>query len=72
MDIKDFQNSGKFKKIIPAVYIISWIVMFTGPHFFPVIYMNLHYILMIYLLYKVVWVPTTMLIVFIEAWKNMN
>jgi hypothetical protein len=72
MDISDFKNSSQYKKIIPIMYVISWIAMFTGPHYFPVLYMNLYYVLMIYLLYKVIWIPTTMLIVFIEAWKNMN
>ena len=34
MDIRDFEGLTKFKLIIPAVYIISWISMFMGPSLF--------------------------------------
>ena len=72
MDLSDFTNSRKYKIIMPIIYFISWTMMLTGPYYYPVLYINLYYTLTIYLAYKTIWVLTTMSIVFIEAWKNMN
>jgi len=38
MDISDFEGIYKYKLILPAMYIISWISMFLGPSLFPVVY----------------------------------
>ena len=38
MDIRDFEGIYKYKLILPAMYIVSWISMFLGPSLFPVVY----------------------------------
>ena len=38
MDITDFDGNQKFKYFIPSIYIINWILIITGPIFFPVYY----------------------------------
>ena len=38
MDIRDFEDIYKYKLILPAMYIVSWISMFLGPSLFPVVY----------------------------------
>jgi hypothetical protein len=38
MDIRDFEGIYKYKLILPAMYIISWVSMFLGPSLFPVVY----------------------------------
>lgn len=72
MDIRDFEGLTKFKIIIPLLYIISWICMFVGPSFFPVIYQQLSIILIIYLVSKIIWIFATMTIVAIKSWKLIN
>ena len=41
MDIRDFESIYKYKLILPAMYIVSWISMFLGPSLFPVVYQAL-------------------------------
>jgi hypothetical protein len=36
MDIRDFDGNYKYKFIVPCFYVFSWIIMITGPFFFPV------------------------------------
>lgn len=72
MDIRDFEGLTKFKVVIPLLYIISWVCMFVGPTFFPVIYQKLSIGLLIYLVYKIMWVFTTMAIVLIRSWPLIS
>lgn len=72
MDIRDFEGLTKFKLFIPLIYVISWVCMFVGPSFFPVIYQKITIALLSYVLYKILWVFVTMIIVLIKSWKNMN
>jgi len=53
MDIKDFEGMFKYKLFMPALYILSWIAMFTGPHFYPVAYQQYSIIMIGYLVFKV-------------------
>lgn len=68
MDIRDFEGLTKFKVVIPLLYIISWVCMFVGPSFFPVIYQKLSIGLLIYLVYKIMWVFITIVIVLVKSW----
>lgn len=68
MDIRDFEGLTKFKLVIPLLYIISWVCMFVGPSFFPVVYQKLSIALLLYLVYKIGWVFITMVIVCIKSW----
>jgi len=72
MDIRDFEGLTKFKIVIPLLYIISWVCMIVGPSFFPVIYQKLSIGLIIYLVYKILWVFITMVIVTIKSWPLIN
>lgn len=38
MDFSDFNGNLKFKCIVPAVYILNWVLMVVGPIYFPVYY----------------------------------
>ena len=48
MDINDFKDSFKYKLLIPGVYLLSWILMFTGPTFFQAEYQNICIVIMLY------------------------
>jgi hypothetical protein len=54
MDIRDFEDIFKFKLVLPAMYIISWISMFLGPSLFPVVYQRICFIILIYMGIKLV------------------
>lgn len=40
MDIKDFQDNLSYKLYLPNIYIFNWILMFSGPFYFPKFYEN--------------------------------
>ena len=67
MDIRDFEGLTKFKLIIPILYVISWVCMVVGPSFFPTIYQKICIGCFLYVLYKILWVLTTMLIVLFKT-----
>jgi hypothetical protein len=48
MDLKDFEGLFIFKLILPLMYIISWLSMFLGPAFFPVVYQKLCFAVLVY------------------------
>jgi hypothetical protein len=52
MDLEDFKYNYKYKIIIPAIYIISWVAMFLGPFTFQVLYQKICICLLIYLSFK--------------------
>jgi hypothetical protein len=54
MDIRDFEDIFKFKLVLPAMYIISWISMFLGPSLFHVVYQRICFIILIYMGIKLV------------------
>lgn len=72
MDIRDFEGLTKFKLFIPILYIISWICMFAGPSFFPVIYQRISIGLLIYLVYKIASVLMTCVLVLVKSWSLIN
>lgn len=49
MDISDFEGIYKYKLILPAMYIVSWICMFLGPSLFPVIYQRICFGVLLYM-----------------------
>ena len=52
MDLEDFKYNYKYKIIIPAMYIISWVLMFVGPFYIQVLYQRICIIMLIYLTFK--------------------
>ena len=52
MDLEDFKYNYKYKIIIPAMYIISWILMFVGPFYLQVLYQRICIIMLLYLTFK--------------------
>lgn len=72
MDIRDFEGLMKYKLFIPMLYIINWVCMFVGPSFFPVVYQKISIALLLYLLYKILYVFLTIIIVLCKAWPLMN
>ena len=49
MDIRDFENNFKYKLILPIIYVTNWILMVTGPFFFPVGYQKYYFVTIAYL-----------------------
>lgn len=72
MDIRDFENIYKYKLILPALYIISWICMFLGPSLFPVVYQRICFIILCYLAVKVVSFGFINLVLLIGNWRILN
>lgn len=54
MDISDFQGTYQYKLILPTVYILSWVSMFAGPIYYPIVYEYVNHICLFYSLIKVV------------------
>lgn len=52
MDIRDFEGIYKYKLILPAMYIISWIAMFLGPSLFPVVYQAICFGILLWMAFK--------------------
>lgn len=69
MDIRDFQGLTKFKIIVPAVYICSWLCMILGPVFFDVVYQRICIFVLIYTDVKVLILLSIMIIVTIRSNK---
>lgn len=38
MDMEDFNHNKKYKVILPILYIVNWVLMITGPAYYPVGY----------------------------------
>jgi|JI7StandDraft_1071085.scaffolds.fasta_scaffold1036881_1 hypothetical protein len=72
MDIHDFDGLTKYKLYIPLLYIISWICMFIGPAYFPIVYQKLSIGFFIYLTYKIMWIMITMIIIVIRSWSLID
>lgn len=72
MDIKDFDNLGSYKLIIPITYIINWILMIIGPIFYPVNYQVYAFIAKAYLAAKSVHAFVNTIIGFIFANAILN
>lgn len=72
MDIRDFEGLTKYKIVIPLLYIISWVCMFVGPSFFPIVYQKIAIVFIVYLTYKLSWVFITMIIVLVKSWPLIN
>lgn len=49
MDIKDFENNFKYKLYLPFVYVANWVLMLTGPFYFPSLYQRYYLCAIAYL-----------------------
>lgn len=38
MDIRDYDNTYKYKFFLPMLYVVNWALMLTGPFFYPAAY----------------------------------
>lgn len=72
MDINDFQGLFKFKLVIPALYLISWAMMFTGPYFFSVAYQTISFGFLVYLAIKVSIMFFIAIMAFFRTQKVLN
>lgn len=72
MDIRDFEGLTKFKTIIPAMYVISWVSMFLGPSFFPVIYQKFSIFCLLYILFKILIIVFVMIHICIKSYSLVN
>ena len=52
MDMEDFKYNYKYKIIIPALYILNWILMFVGPFYLQVLYQKICIFILVYLTFK--------------------
>jgi len=72
MDIRDFEDIYKFKLILPALYIISWISMFLGPSLFPVVYQRICFGILIYMGIKMLSFGFINFVLLVENWRIVN
>lgn len=72
MDIADFQGLFKFKLIIPALYVFSWIAVFLGPSLFPVVYQRYCIGLWIFLLLKMCYLFFNMLVILARTYNTLK
>lgn len=72
MDIRDFEGLTKFKVIIPAMYVLSWISMFMGPSLFPVAYQKFTIACLFYTLYKIINVFLYMIVVTCKGYGQVG
>ena len=72
MDIRDFEGLTKFKVIVPAMYILSWVSMFMGPSLFPVVYQKFSIFCLLYILGKIMMVAFTMMYVTINGYSQVS
>lgn len=61
MDTRDFEGLTKFKLILPALYILSWLAMLIGPSYFPNQYQYFIVFCLIYLLIKILQMLLTLI-----------
>jgi hypothetical protein len=72
MDIRDFEDIYKFKLILPALYIISWVSMFLGPSLFPVVYQRICFGILIYMGIKMLSFGFINFVLLVENWRIVN
>ena len=72
MDLEDFKYNYKYKIIIPAIYIISWVAMFLGPFTFQVLYQKICISLLLYLSFKSLSLLVISIINFFKATGVLN
>ena len=72
MDIRDFEDIYKFKLILPALYIVSWISMFLGPSLFPVVYQRICFGILIYMGIKMLSFGFINFVLLVENWRIVN
>ena len=52
MDIRDFENNGKYKLFLPILYVVNWALMLTGPFFYPVAYQYICFAIILFMAFK--------------------
>lgn len=67
MDINDFKGLTKYKVIIPALYIFSWLSMLVGPVYFNKFYQIFCLAIIFYSSIKVLILITIMIIVNVKS-----
>lgn len=72
MDIRDFEGLTKFKVIIPALYILSWIAMFMGPSLFPVAYQKYSIVMLLYILGKIMMTFFTLFYICVKGYSQVS
>lgn len=72
MDIRDFEDIYKYKLILPALYIISWISMFLGPSLFPVIYQGFCFGFLLWMAIRLVMFGFINFVLLVGNWRVLN
>ena len=72
MDIRDFEGLTKFKVIVPAIYIISWVSMFMGPSLFAEVYQKFCIIMLLYTLGKIMMAFFTLFYVTVKGYSQVS
>lgn len=72
MDITDFDGNQKFKYIVPSVYIINWILIITGPFFFPVYYQYYCFVAWIGMLFKMFYLDYNMAVILKRTFETFK
>ena len=67
MDINDFKGLTKFKVIIPAIYIFSWLSMLVGPLYLNKFYQIFCLVIIFYSSIKVLLLIMIMILVNVKS-----
>lgn len=72
MDVSDFEGNFKYKLIVPAIYVVNWILIFLGPSVMPLCYQWYSIIGWTYMIIKMLYVDFNMLIILKKTYEALS
>lgn len=72
MDIRDYDNTYKYKFFLPMLYVVNWALMLTGPFFYPAAYQIICFCIFLYMGLKGIQSITWSIIATVKATKLLN
>ena len=72
MDIEDFNGNYKYKFIIPAIYVVNWILIFLGPSVTPIFYQWYSIIGWVFMILKMTYVDLNMLVILKRTYHTLR
>ena len=72
MDIRDFENNGKYKIVLPGLYLLNFGLMLVGPFFFPQTYQVYIQAVFAFVLYKSFYTLTQSIVAFCKGIRTIR
>ena len=72
MDIRDFEGLTKYKLFIPTLFVLTWVVLITGPIIFPDTYQVIDIIIASYMVAKVCMIFSTMIYINVKVYHLLK